>query len=637
MPHTDRVWSELSQAQKQGYYARRRKYRSTKSVGKFIAVDGESFTTDAGHFYTMIGASTGDYIYNPEGLTTFQCIDFLLKLKAKNKGYRFVGFAFNYDVNMMLGDLSETELTRLWRTGTVLLRLDDGAVYRLEWLPSKSFLIVRMYDKLAIEICDTFGFFQSSFVKALEAWKVPDPDGAVARMKGERANFSHKDYEEVLAYCLSECRLLVTLMQALEDALLLAGLRPAKWNGAGAVAAALLQREGVHKHKINDEDFGEEIEDAIMRAYFGGRVEVFLQGQIDKVVNYDVRSAYPYEATKLPSLIGGEWKAHSEYVEAPYGLWLCKWDIPAEKYVMPFPYRLKGAITYPSAGYGWYHATEVSNALKHYAEYINVERGFTFTPFIQEKPFGFIPRIFAERAEAKRKGLASEKALKLGLNSLYGKTAQGVGYQGKTPKFRSFFWAGMITAGTRSRLFDLAMSAPAHCVSIATDGIVFTSDPGFTLSDELGGLERSEWTDFFIAQPGIYTALEEGGREFRKSRGFFLREIDFPDLIRGWLKHGPYYKQKSKTKRFIGIGSALNNGSLSAWRTWPEGERTLSLYSSRKFYAYSNNARVMRLLPAHYTSPVLSDKYKPKGRVIETGEFSDSGFISGLEQPRLDL
>ena len=631
------IWANLSVQQKDAYYARRRKYRRNKQVGAFVCLDGESFTVGERHYYAMMAASTGDYIYKPDGLSTFDCVNWLLQLKKKTRGNKYIGFAFNYDVNMIIGDLSETELLRLWKYGEVTVRLDDGAMYRMEWLPGKSFLIIRMYDKLSIEICDSFGFFQSSFVKALESWKVEDPDGAIARMKGERSNFGPDDSEEVLAYCLSECRLLKELMLKLEDALTQANLRPSKWNGAGAVAAAMLQREKVHTHKVDDEAFPEEVTDAIMRAYFGGRVEVFLQGHMNNVTNYDIRSAYPFEALHLPSL-HGKWKPEREYNNHPYALWLVEWDIPADRYVMPFPYRQKKTITYPTKGKGWYHAKEVANAMRYYSDFIQVLEGWTLHPvFIHERPFSFIRPVFAERAEAKRKGLASEKALKLGLNSLYGKTAQGIGYKGKVPKFRSFFWAGMITAGTRGRLLDLACQAPAHCVSVATDGIVFTKDPEFEVSEELGGLETTSWSDFFIAQPGIYRGLDDEGKEFKKSRGFFLKEIDFPDLIEGWNKHGPYYKQTQPTKRFIGIGSALNNNNLSAWRTWPEGTRTLSLYSSRKFYAYETNAPIMRLLPPHYTDPELSEAYVPKSRGIETDDVVDPLFIQGMEQPSLDL
>lgn len=637
MPGYRNSWAELSAEQKATHNERRKQRRRKAVRGKFIAVDGEAYTTERGHEYVLLAASTGDYIYKETGLSTYDCVSFLLKLRQKNPGYKFTGFAFNYDVNMIIGDLTLPELYSLWQTGGVTLRLDDGAPYRLEWLPSKGFLIVRLVDRMAIEICDSFGFFQTSFVKALEAWKIEDPGGHIERMKEERASFGPKDKGRVIRYCLAECKMLVELMLKLEQSLEQARLRPSKWNGAGAVAAALLQREGVARHRVPEEELPEPVQDAIMRAYFGGRVEIFQQGQFEQVTNYDIISAYPYEALHLPSL-HGEWKHESDYdSNAPYGLWLCEWDIDPSEIVMPFPHRHKKEIRYASNGRGWYHAKEVRSAKRFYGNSIRVLDGWTFHPNENAKPFAFIREAFHERAEAKRQGLASEKALKLALNALYGKTAQGIGYRGKIPRFRSFFWAGMMTSGTRARLLDMALQAPKDCVSISTDGIVFTRDPDFVTSDTLGGIEKVEYASFFIAQPGIYEGLDAKGKEFKKSRGFFLREIDFDDLKEGWKAEGPYYKQTKQTKRFVGLGTSLHHGTLDKWRTWPDGERTLSLYSSRKFYENEVNGRVLHLLPPHYREVELSERYVPKTRGIQLGEEGDPLFIQGTEQPRLDL
>lgn len=633
----NRKYSEYTAEQRANRREANNRYRRSVSVGKFITVDGESFTTADSHDYVLLAASTGKYIYRARGLTTLQCFTFLLKLRADNPGYKFNGFAFNYDVNMMLVDLTVKELVMLWVRGSVTIRLEDGAAYRIEWMPSKSFQVTRLYDRLSIEICDSFGFFQCSFVKALETWKIADPGGDIARMKGERSNFTDKDKRAVIRYCLSECKLLVELLTQLEASLAEADLKPAKWNGAGAVAARLLQREGVHRYRVPDEEFPAPVHDAIMRAYFGGRVEVFLQGELTNCTNYDIRSAYPSEALHCPDLTG-TWNHSKLYHSAePYALWLVEWDMPPENYVMPFPHRYKKEIRYPSNGKGWYHAKEVRYAMAHYPNHLNVLEGWVYTPSSDVKPFAFIREVYAERAKAKREGRASEKALKLGLNSLYGKTAQGIGYKGRIPRFRSFYWAGMITSGTRARLFDMAMQDARATVSISTDGIVFSGDPGLELADTLGGLERSEYREFYIAQPGIYIGVDEEGNEFKKSRGFFLREIDFPDLRAGWSKHGPYYSQTKPTKRFVGLGTSLNNGNLDQWRTWPDGTRKLSLYSSRKFYAEESKSRVMRLLPPGYETVELSDIYVPKSRGIQTGELGSPLFIQGIEQPRLDL
>jgi hypothetical protein len=62
--------------------------------------------------------------------------------------------------------------------------------------------------------------------------------------------------------------------------------------------------------------------------------------------------------------------------------------------------------------------------------------------------------------------------IKLMLNSIYGKFAQGVGNPGSPPRFASPWMAAAITAGTRRKLMKAALTAPKAIVSFMTDGIV---------------------------------------------------------------------------------------------------------------------------------------------------------------------
>lgn len=616
-----------------------------------MAVDGESVTVDGEHRYVMLCASDGSYALNPHGIPTHDCLAFLLDVKARNPRKRFVAFGLNYDVNMMLRDLAEPELKRLWDTGRIVLTLPDGIDYRIEWIPAKSFSVARDHERKYVRVFDTFGFFQTSFVVALEKWGIPDPNGTIARMKAERAFFTLDDMEEMRGYCIAECELLTELCNRLEDSLSGADLHPSSWHGAGAVAAALLRSMGVKSHRVPDSDFPEPVREAIMHAYFGGRTEVFLQGVLRNVVNYDLRSAYPSEALHLPSLVGGEWRHECEYdPSARHALWRVRWNVPAKFSVMPFPVRKKGAIYYPENGCGWYHAKEVRRAWELYAEYMEVEEGWIFTPSTDSRPFAWIRNIYELRQIMQAEGKASEKAYKLGLNSVYGKLAQGYGFRGSPPPFQSFFWAGAITAGTRARLLELAALNLSGVVSMATDGIVFSGDPQLEESTNLGGLERTDYAEIFIAQPGIYRAVLSDGTVIRRSRGFFTREIDYEDLHRGWLREGPHYQQEGVCRcghahagacsycdcatfdpptRFIGLGSALMRTDMSVWRSWVPSGRTLNLYSSRKFYdPLVHRSRVMRLFPPRVPEGTVSEKYTPKGRGLDVADY-----VAGLEQP----
>src|SRR5581483_11037268 len=161
------------------------------------------------------------------------------------------------------------------------------------------------------------------------------------------------------------------------------------------------------------------------------------------------------------------------------------------------------------------------------------------------------------RRELKKKGDAAEYAYKLALNSLYGKLAQGTGYAGKTPAFQSYAWAGAITSWTRARLLEMMGEAPDDVIFTATDAVAFTADPGFADSPELGGLERKEWQRLFVAQSGIYHAVDETGTELARSRGFFVRDLDFDVMRAIWHREGRFGSYQHNSRRFIGIGTAL--------------------------------------------------------------------------------
>lgn len=596
-------------------------------MAQFIAVDGEGWTVGDEHRYVLLAASTGQWAFDEQGLSTVRCFEFLLELPKKTVK---VGFGLNYDVNMMLRDVPIECLIRLWKEGKCRWKS-----YYLEWIPSKSFFIKSRGR--AVKLYDVFGFFQSSFVKALEKWGQDVPED-MEQMKKERSSFDRAMKRLIIDYCLDECRSLVTLMDQLEHALNEVGLPIGNWIGAGAIASALMKRHGVKDWHQYDAEWPE-IEPAIMCAYFGGRVELFRQGVFPRVWDYDISSAYPSVAITLPALTKGDWQPIARYDPSlEYCIWDCEWNLP-DAFLAPFPVRLKGQIHYPRNGRGWYHSAEVRAAQKLTMNGINVHSGWQFQPTTDHKPFAFIPETYADRANLKREKHAGEKVLKLGLNSIYGKLAQGAGYQGKPPLFQSFFWAGMITAGTRARVLEIAAAAPSDLVMIATDGIFFKADPSIPTTDGLGGLELSVMEDMFVAQAGVYQATvdEDGERKtIGKARGFFTREIDFDNLREGYAKHGIGYCGEYESERFVGLGSAMIQGHMDRWRSWPKTIRKMTLHPSRKFIDDYTPGDAVELHPPMFNDPQPSEIYTPKPGFATLSDSELEGlleYIQGTEQP----
>lgn len=598
-------------------------------MSDFLAVDGEAINDK----YCLLACSDGRSALNLDELSTKACFDFLLDLQEKGK--ILVCFGLNYDVNMWLRDLNREALEFLWHTGDAVHAprntRDPEKWYKLGWLPGHRFQIKQGARK--VTIYEVFGFFQSSFVNACHAWGLETSD-ELAFMKGQRGKFTDAEIKRVIDYCLSECRLLVDLMQRLRSACEEANIVPREWMGAGALAGKMLadRRDMKIAHKWDDQLAPENAQTPILQAYFGGRVELLRQGEFQHVQTADIRSAYPYAITKLPSLENRELVRVKRYdPKILHGIWHVRWDDLRGK-VMPFPFRKKKSVFYPTSGEGWYHACEVR---------IAHELGYTFEVLegwvIDKKceyPFTWVRDMYDIRGKWKSEGLAAEKILKLGLNSLYGKLAQGIGYGNKKPSWQCYFWAGEITARTRARMLGLTAQAADVPIMIATDGIFFDAPYKIKDENELGGWETGTYDALFTARAGVYLAeheLEQIGSDGKcktckesveqpnpkckkhplmvKSRGFYAREVNFHDLREIYAEEGVHGRYEYPSHRFIGIGSALMRTDFTVWRTWEDSVRSLSFMPMGKKVDMSTG----EFWPVATEPGTESEPYEPKG------------------------
>lgn len=616
----------------------------TAKHAKFIAVDGESVTDELGHRYVMLCASTGDTVESKRGLSSEACFEFLLELRRNNPDYTFVGFGFNYDVNMMLRDIAKDQLKQLWndREATIFT---DTRMYNLTYIPSK---FVGIKSDVYMEVQDVFGFFQTSFLKALEDWDIPDEDGTIERMKEGRSEFGLDDMPEMKKYCLIECTKLVELCEKLQDSLIDAGLKVTRWIGAGSVGNALIKKYKVLEHHYPDYKYPPELQRAIMYAYYGGRFEMFRQGHFEDIYNYDIISAYPYACLSLPSLIG-TWEHTKNYdPDSPFAVWKTEWKLPSDRVVMPFPYRYKGGIYTPYEGKGWYWGNEVKAALAMHPE-IKVTEGFKYHPVDDDvKPFAFLTEVWEKRKEAKSIGLASQKAYKLGMNSLYGKLAQGRGFQGTIPRQRSFVWAGMICSDTRATLLRLLNGQQDKVISVATDGLFFKEDPGYVTGNNLGDLEVNSGHDFYQFLNGIYYSRDIDNTK-AKTRGHAAKEIDWDDVCRVWDTDKMNGTYRYKARRFIGLGQALMLKDFDLWRTWKTFDRQLHLHQWLRKYlddkGYNDfmneeyDDEYYLWLSGNFDGMKLGQAYKPKTDIhsAQSSEERESvlALVEDMEQPTL--
>jgi hypothetical protein len=448
-------------------------------------------------------------------------------------------------------------------------------------------------------------------------------------MKSKRGTFTKRELPRVIAYCHYECDLLSELMGKIVEQCSRLEIEPERWIGAGSLASALMKKHGVKRYVRHDSELADNTQQiqAITRAYFGGRVDMYRQGEFRDVFSYDINSAYPAAAFKLPNLANAELRHSRRYEpDADNAIWRVSWACDKTCRVAPFPVRVKKEIFYPLAGEGCYHASEIRVALG--AGYpINIHEGWILDANSDIAPFAWIPEVYAERARLKSAGDHGEKILKLALNSVYGKLAQGKGYRNQNPAWQSYFWAGSITSNCRSRMLEIASQQTP--LMISTDGI-FLEDKLENAppdSKDLGGLSYGHLAELWIGQPGVYWGRDSQGNELLRSRGFFARDIDYQQLRNGFDEYGANYVHTYDSTRFIGLGVALQRNDPNQWRTWREEKRQISLLPTRRVLHSSANGMQPSLMPP--SGPMLSEPYVPKGGAIPPPE----DHLQGMDQP----
>lgn len=634
-----------------------RKQRRTNglppNMPTFVALDGEGMDVNDGeHIYTLLASSSGAYVerWSGHGLSSKKCLDFILS--EKRQGVILVGYAFNYDVNMLLKDVPQKALLSLWNMGECFVKL-SGVYYKLSYIPSKSFTVARLksFEKRedgkyvytiekSARVWDVFGFYQKSFVATLQEWcgDMASVIEYIASMKARRGQFVKESNDEIKTYCLNECELLVLVMDKLASALWQANIYLTSWHGAGSIAGTLLHQHHIEEH-LSFETWSQSVRDASMWAYFGGRIEVFRQGIIPApTFDYDVVSAYPSAIVDLPSLSDGEWFiTHTYQSGLRYSLWHVSWNIPKNDnlfWLSPFPQHIhNGGVYYLSRGDGWYHGIEVDAAKAIYGDRITIDTGYVFQPKDESnKPFRWVDDIFRQRLEYKRLNDPRHYPLKVGLNSLYGKMAQGVSKnQSIAPRYQNYYLAGLITATTRARLLQAAhLAGKYHLIALATDG-VFTSReiPVSVDPQSLGGWELSIVDEpLLVVQAGV---MFTPSAKIVRSRGFARATLDYETLANVWRDEGYKGSLTYTERRFIGLGSAVGRRDFIQWRRWIENERLLNFSLGNKKLPDFSRPKGYVLPGVAYTG---NRPYTPKRNVATAGEYDNYlQMIEDLDQP----
>lgn len=597
-------------------------YKRTRNETKhkrrpFAAVDGEGGGRGDTHELYVLRAGDRE-LYTGRPLSTETCLTFLESL---SRDYRYISYFFGYDVGMIVKDvpqetlqeLRDRESRKIWPEKGVYRPVVIGD-FEIDFVPRKEFRVRRrgyyrhgqrrsrwIQPSQWLIIDDIAGYFQSSFLSALQKWDIGTEDERrfIARMKDVRAEFGEESYSEnasreIRDYNALECKLTVELTDKLRDICSSLGYHQSRYQGAGNLAGSMLRKHGDKSHV--GLELPSEVAFGAACAYFGGRFEISRVGLIGQTVyEYDIQSAYPAAMLSLPCFCDGEWRRITRgYPLDPTvtALYNVQWE--PQKGVNPYgyaPFQFRthvGATLAPMYGVGWQWQHEL---LAHYALGKGQYRFKVLDCWVWEqrcthRPFEWIPPLFQARIELGKSDKG--RVLKLGMNSLYGKTAQVVG----AGPFSNRVWAGLITSWTRARLLEVYYQLPpTSTVMMATDGIYTLEPVSVDLSPAtLGAWECVEFDSLFLVQPGFY--FDPDGIAKVKTRGIPLKKVTdaLEDFLSAWERDGINGKVTIQNDFFIGVAVAALRGVDWPIGTWRQVTKDIA-YRPRKRMVYPGQTR----------------------------------------------
>lgn len=569
------------------------------SSREFVGWDGEGITyaPDTPQSYVLFGASTGQYIVG-RSLGTYQCLTLMLGVKSANPLAIHVGFSISYDAEMILRDLSEVELKDLIENASI-----KWHGFRIEYLPKKWFQVSGGNPKVTCRIWDIWSFFGCSFIVALKKYVPEIPQSELDRIitgKGNRGTFTTAQLEsEVIPYWKTELTYIVLLANRLRELLSQAGLFPRMWHGPAAVANYLNKANNTKEFMCADLPYSVLV--ASQYGYAAGRVEQYKCGMANtQVYKYDLRSAYPAAMTLCPDL-NHKWvhrEAESITDIQSFALYYVDFDsMSSSRAFSPQPlfHRTKDSyITFPRLTSGWYWGPEAENALSTGCARITAAWEMDLTNAYY--PFeSWVTEMYEKRRAFKRDKIPAEWAIKLGLNSLYGKTAQRAGYERahRIPEWHQLEWAGFITSFTRARMYRAAILAGDSIFGMETDAI-FTTLPvdGLDIGESLGQWDYETYQNALYLQTGVYWTQGHDGEWKSKFRGMDKETLDLPKALDylsttslNVANSDQYELQKMEgmtRTRFVGSRAAIHVGRMEDWRKWKTDPVKLTVGKSYK-------------------------------------------------------
>lgn len=552
----------------EGYEAQNARRRAERKLHRveFCGVDGEGFGEGRNHTYSLLGCGQAQ-IESESDLSFPEIASFLYDQYVQQPKSAFVGFFLGYDFTQWFKTLPENRAWYLLSTEGIARRqrksnrrLPPFPVSYEGWefdiLGMKRFKLRPEGSKSWMYICDAGPFFQASLMSVIDPkkWSEPVVTEAeyelLAEGKAKRSN-ARLD-SDTRRYNALENDVLARLMARLNTGFTQAGIRlkTNQWFGPGQASQLWLnQQRGVPttsdlsilwqsppQSQPGSTGVARSVGEQGRLTYYGGWFEIFAHGHVPGYsYEYDINSAYPYIASRLPCLLHGQW-THGTGVPGKLGpdsirIVHARVSGSDPSIGAMLHRRTDGSIFRPNQTAGWYWQREIDAStqagLIDSIEYLEWSE---YVPCSCRPPLAGLADLYEQRLSI-GKDTPQGKAYKLVYNSLYGKLAQSVG----EPKYGNAIYASLITSGCRSLILDAIGTHPrgtSDVLMVATDGVYFRSPhPGLLLSKRLGEWDVQTKENLTLFKPGVYwddsarALLRNGEAPVFKARGISASEF----------------------------------------------------------------------------------------------------------------
>ena len=492
-----------------------------------VAIDTE---TDNGNIF-LLADSDGNYIEYPD-ITFESVVRFLFRHE-----YKWIfcwNLGFDGDViAKLLGDV----LNRYKETGNLTFdyKTESGQIYKISYIENKTLTISKGHH--SVSIYDAAQYYDK--VQLVDAYEknIKRPVQAdYLAMKKDRDIFTKRYYrdhkKQVRNYCITDCILTKELAEhfvgTYHDSF---GLYLNKWPSGGYLAEKTLIYNRINIPLFYEIEYP--IQKMARACFYGGRFEMVQKGFVGKAYDYDINSAYPYALTTIPDLMNGRWEwSDTLNPDARLGFFHIIGQVHSSIKIAPFPFRTKyGMILYPFGKFETYVTLPELLAVQALGSdkiRFRVLEGCQFIPRHGDEDTNYIFRdfvigLYRRRQLLKEQKSPLERAIKLVLNSSYGKTAQKTKKGRGKPVMGNLFCpviAAHTTGFTRAQLFTTVNTygLQEEITAFATDSITTMRPLPGIVTNDLGGMKLADsCKDLYSIQNG-----------FRRSNGNWkLRGLGF--------------------------------------------------------------------------------------------------------------